>query len=793
MASTIRVWNGNQYKDHTLEQFGKTRIFIGSGSYCDIVIKAQGIEEQHGILLNKDGEWFYQDADSMSGTFMNGNRVSSQKLAEGNVLVFGELKGENTVCLEVKSVETKGAAEKSVDSAFASAAQDAVSQSVDSAFSQTAQSAAGQSVDSAFVSAAQGAAGQKVDSAFGQTTQGSQQRSYGQSMQNTSQPSYGQNMQNTSRPAYGQNTQNTQQPPYGQNMQNTSQPVYGQNTQGTQQPSYGQGMQNISQPSYGQNMQQPYPPRQNDGQQYTPQGTTGQPFPPQGTTGQPFPPQRNAGQQYPQGGGQNYPPQNRQPQPPQNNGGSGKKTGLIIGIISGVAVIAITLVVLFATGVFGGKKEETASTMTGKVDNTEMILTTEAITETPTAATELQTEMPTEISTETTEKDTVEPVTEATTENTDELDSEEIYKIASPSTVEIQAFNEYYGSQGSGFFDDDKGTVVTNYHVIEGTYEGTIITSDKKKYNITGVLGYDANLDIAILSTDIGTSVPLTRKTDKVVTGEKVYALGSSQGYSGTFTEGIVSTAEREEDGHIYIQHSAPITNGNSGGPLLDKYGHVMGINNWVRTDGQNLNFAIPIDQVDNVSRSSSMTLAEVYAKETGTTSTASTTDFGNGKKVILDSLGGLELQITVPEFVEVNEETGEAAYMAESGDTYLSINGAIEDNMEGGSLEDMSPEIMEMLEEFLKENEEDGVVFEDLSSSTLIINKEPWYIYTTYGYFEDEGVVYMLDVVFLVGYRDGKLGFIQMIAAYLDSDNIEKNYENIANIEEEMISSIKF
>ena len=114
MASTIRVWNGNQYKDHTLEQFGKTRIFIGSGSYCDIVIKAQGIEEQHGILLNKDGEWFYQDADSMSGTFMNGNRVSSQKLAEGNVLVFGELKGENTVCLEVKSVETKGAAEKNL-------------------------------------------------------------------------------------------------------------------------------------------------------------------------------------------------------------------------------------------------------------------------------------------------------------------------------------------------------------------------------------------------------------------------------------------------------------------------------------------------------------------------------------------------------------------------------------------------------------------------------------------------------------------------------------------------------
>ena len=687
MASTIRVWNGNQYKDHTLEQFGKTRIFIGSGSYCDIVIKAQGIEEQHGILLNKDGEWFYQDADSMSGTFMNGNRVTSQKLAEGNVLVFGELKGENTVCLEVKSVDPASG-----------------SGSVDSAF--------------------------------------------------------------------GQEALNKSQSPYGQSVQNTSQPSYGQNTQRPQQPTYGQGMQSSRQMSYGQNMQQSYQPQRPAGQQY-----------PQGGTGQSYQPQRPAGQ--------NYPPVNRQPQPPQDNGGSGKKTGLIIGIISGVAVIAITLVILFATGVFGGKKEETASTMTGRVDNTEMILTTESNnTEAPTAVNETPTEKPTEA----TEQETVEPVTETSTQTPDELDSEEIYKIASPSTVEIRAFNDYYGSQGSGFFDDDKGTVVTNYHVIDGTYEGTIITSDKKEYNITGVLGYDADLDIAILSTDIGTSVPLARKTDKVVTGEKVYALGSSQGYTGTFTEGIVSTAEREEDGHIYIQHSAPITNGNSGGPLLDKHGQVMGINNWVRLDGQNLNFAIPIDQVDSVSRSSAMTLAEVYAKETGGTSTASTTELGNGKTLVLDSAGGVKLQITVPEFAEVNEQTGEAEYVTESGDTYLSVSGVIEENMEGKSLEDMNPEIMEMLEEFLAENEEDGVLFEDISSNTLIINNEPWYIYTTYGYLESEDVgVYMLDAVFLVGYRDGKLGFVQMISVFSNNDNIEKNYEQIADLEEKMISSIIF
>ena len=137
MASTIRVWNGNQYQDHILEQFGKSRLFIGSGSYCDIVIKGFGIAEQQGIFLNNNGTWFYQDAGSMSGTFFNGSRVTTHQLVAGNILVFGEVQGERTICFEVRSLSNAGTGQDMTDSqsVFAKPAPNMVRQEMQSTFS----------------------------------------------------------------------------------------------------------------------------------------------------------------------------------------------------------------------------------------------------------------------------------------------------------------------------------------------------------------------------------------------------------------------------------------------------------------------------------------------------------------------------------------------------------------------------------------------------------------------------------------------------------------------------------
>ncbi|NLW74275.1 MAG: trypsin-like serine protease [Clostridiales bacterium] len=85
--------------------------------------------------------------------------------------------------------------------------------------------------------------------------------------------------------------------------------------------------------------------------------------------------------------------------------------------------------------------------------------------------------------------------------------------------------------------------------------------------------------------------------------GEQVYAIGSALGLEGTFTSGVVSYVSREieERGQSYIQTSAPLSPGNSGGPLVNDKGYVIGVNTLTRVGGQNLNFAIPIERVNQL------------------------------------------------------------------------------------------------------------------------------------------------------------------------------------------------
>ena len=195
------------------------------------------------------------------------------------------------------------------------------------------------------------------------------------------------------------------------------------------------------------------------------------------------------------------------------------------------------------------------------------------------------------------------------------LTSEEIYAQISPAVVEVTVIEpggDFYHI-GSGFFIDDQGTMVTNYHVIDGTITGEVTTKDGSSYDIVAVKDYDEGLDLAILEVDI-TGNPFLRISDEdVVTGETVYAMGSSQGLTGTFSDGIVSTASRDMEGVHCIQITAPISQGNSGGPLVNIYGEVVGINSMSLVDGQNLNFAIDVDELDKLSHAGSITLQELY------------------------------------------------------------------------------------------------------------------------------------------------------------------------------------
>lgn len=181
------------------------------------------------------------------------------------------------------------------------------------------------------------------------------------------------------------------------------------------------------------------------------------------------------------------------------------------------------------------------------------------------------------------------------------LTAEDIYQQASPSVVEIQGTTLTGTSTGTGFFYDDKGTLVTNYHVIAGCTDATISLNNGETYKVEHVLGYSAEKDIAILATSYNNSKALAFRSDNINTGETIYTIGSSLGLTGSLSNGIISSSERIINGNTYIQITAPISKGNSGGPLLDETGKVIGITSAFLINGQNLNLAIPIKEVEQL------------------------------------------------------------------------------------------------------------------------------------------------------------------------------------------------
>lgn len=194
------------------------------------------------------------------------------------------------------------------------------------------------------------------------------------------------------------------------------------------------------------------------------------------------------------------------------------------------------------------------------------------------------------------------------------LTAEEIYEQCGQSTVEIYAYFSGEESLGSGFYVD-KDMIVTNYHVIEGAEKITVKTYDGKIVKIKTIIGFDKELDLAILGIDKH-STPLTISQDRVAVGQDVYAIGSPFGLTGTMSKGMVTTASRDMDNKVdYIQIDASISPGNSGGPLINKYGEVIGVNTMYIVDGQNLNFAINIRELQKINTNKSMTIAEYIDK----------------------------------------------------------------------------------------------------------------------------------------------------------------------------------
>jgi S1-C subfamily serine protease len=204
-----------------------------------------------------------------------------------------------------------------------------------------------------------------------------------------------------------------------------------------------------------------------------------------------------------------------------------------------------------------------------------------------------------------------------------------IYRNASPGVVQITSttaprttVDPFFGFQteqpaqqalGSGFVIDKAGHIVTNYHVVEGAQQIEVSFSNQDTYKAT-LVGTDPSTDLAVLRVDVSSRAltPLAlADSDDVRVGDPVVAIGNPFGLDRTATAGIVSALQRNVTApngsnidHV-IQTDAPINQGNSGGPLLNARGEVIGVNSQISTPngGGNvgIGFAVPSNTVKNV------------------------------------------------------------------------------------------------------------------------------------------------------------------------------------------------
>lgn len=199
----------------------------------------------------------------------------------------------------------------------------------------------------------------------------------------------------------------------------------------------------------------------------------------------------------------------------------------------------------------------------------------------------------------------------------DEQNSIEVYKTLSPGVASITTTSyqqDMFGDvdegrgSGSGSVIDAQGHILTNYHVIEGTQVKLNVSLGGGKTYPATVVGGDPDTDLAVIKItppQEGLTVIPFSDSDKLVVGQKVLAIGNPFGLDKTLTTGVISGLQRPIRGRNNrpiegaIQTDASINQGNSGGPLLDKYGKMIGINAQIysRTGGSvGVGFAIPVN-----------------------------------------------------------------------------------------------------------------------------------------------------------------------------------------------------
>ena len=209
----------------------------------------------------------------------------------------------------------------------------------------------------------------------------------------------------------------------------------------------------------------------------------------------------------------------------------------------------------------------------------------------------------------------------------DEQANIDVFKRASPSVVHITTLaaqrdlfsmnvQQVPRGTGTGFVWDERGHIVTNFHVIQGGSGASVTLADQSTHKAT-LVGAFPDRDLAVLKIEVGKdklplhlpAIAIGSSRDLIV-GQRVYAIGNPFGLDQTLTTGIVSALNREIESFNQrtirgvIQTDAAINPGNSGGPLLDSAGRLIGVNTQIASPSgasAGIGFSIPVDEVNRI------------------------------------------------------------------------------------------------------------------------------------------------------------------------------------------------
>jgi hypothetical protein len=197
-----------------------------------------------------------------------------------------------------------------------------------------------------------------------------------------------------------------------------------------------------------------------------------------------------------------------------------------------------------------------------------------------------------------------------------DLKPAEIAKKAIPAVVLIRSRTPEGGGSGAGFIVDASGTIVTNLHVIQGATALAVKTSTGDIYDQVHVRAFDERKDLAVIQVS-GFSLPTLTlgNSDGVSVGDSVVLVGNPLGLTASVTSGLISGI-RDAGGFRVIQTDAAANPGNSGGPLINTQGQVIGVLSFKLRNAEGLNFVIPVNYARGLlGRTETISLAELPAR----------------------------------------------------------------------------------------------------------------------------------------------------------------------------------